>query len=137
MGRSFSLTTPLIQLHELGVRSAALVIGGMACFGVVMIAIADAQARRFTGTLAPVGPAYLELMVRELGPLLSALLASARISASTSAELSTMGVDGQLDALELCGGSPFEDLIFLLRPSSSSTPTGWPSSTRATSTAEI
>lgn len=101
----------LVQLHELGVRSAWLVAGGMAFFGAVLVTIADAQARRFTGNLQVVGPAYFELLVREFGPVMSAILVAARAGASHGAELATMAVREQVEALEMSAGDPLTDLV--------------------------
>jgi phospholipid/cholesterol/gamma-HCH transport system permease protein len=101
----------LRQLDELGVRSLWLVMTGMAFFGAVLVAFADSQARKFTGNLVIVGPAYFELLVREFGPVVSALLAAARGGASHGAELSTMSVNEQVEALEMSAGDPYADLV--------------------------
>lgn len=101
----------LFQADELGNRSVALVVTGLAFFGMVMVTIAHGQARRFTGNLTVVGPAYFELLVREFGPMVAALLAAARIGAANSAELSTMKVSEQIEALQLAAGDPLVDLV--------------------------
>ncbi len=101
----------LVQLHEYTARTVWLVVPGMAFFGTVMVTIANVQARRLTGNLTVVGPPYFELIVREFGPLVSALLAAAGTGAQTSAELSTMKVNEQLDALRLSAGDPLADLV--------------------------
>jgi len=49
--------------------------------------------------------------VRELGPITSALLAAARFGAASSAELSAMAVNEQVDALEMSAGDPLADLV--------------------------
>jgi len=101
----------LIQLTALGVRSAWLVLSGMAFFGGVMIAIANSQARRFTGNMTVVGPAYFELLIREFGPITSAVLSAARLGASSAAELSSMVISEQVEALEMSAGDPLADLV--------------------------
>lgn len=99
------------QLDRLAVGSAGLVITGMAFFGAVMVTIADAQARRFTGNLVVLGPAYFQLVLREFGPVASALLAAARYGASSAAEISSMAVTEQLDAIKMCAGDPESDVV--------------------------
>ncbi len=101
----------LVQLHEVANRSALLVIAGMACFGAVLVSIGYSQARRLTGNLTVIGPAYFELLVRAFGPMLSAILAAARSGASSSAELSAMKVNEQVEALEMSAGDPLADLV--------------------------
>jgi phospholipid/cholesterol/gamma-HCH transport system permease protein len=101
----------LLQLTALGARSVWLVMSGMAFFGGVMVAIANSQARRFIGNLTVIGPAYFELLIREFGPITSAVLCAARLGASAAAELSTMSVSEQVEALEMSAGDPLSDLV--------------------------
>lgn len=101
----------LVQLGELGAQSTLLVSSGLAFFGGVMTTIAWAQARKYTGNITVVGPAYFELMVREFAPLLVAVLAASRIGAAISAELASMSVNEQLEALELSAADPLAELV--------------------------
>lgn len=101
----------LVQLVEVGSRSSLLIVSGLTFFGAVMVTIAWAQARKYTGNVTVVGPAYFELMVREFAPLLVALLAASRAGAGTSAELAAMSVNEQLEALELCAADPIAELV--------------------------
>ncbi|RKG96573.1 ABC transporter permease [Corallococcus sp. CA053C] len=99
------------QVHALGGRSVWLVMSGMAFFGAVLVTIANEQAKKLIGNVAVLGPAYFEMLVRELGPAVSALLTAARAGASHSAELSTMSVNEQMEALEMSAGDPYADLV--------------------------
>jgi phospholipid/cholesterol/gamma-HCH transport system permease protein len=101
----------LVQLNELGSRSSWLVASGLAFFGTVMVTIAYAQARKYTGNISIVGPAYFQLLLRELGPLTGALLLASRAAAGTSAELASMSVNEQLEALELSAADPLAELV--------------------------
>jgi phospholipid/cholesterol/gamma-HCH transport system permease protein len=100
-----------IQFVELGTRSSWLVAGGLAFLGAVMVTIAWAQARKFTGNVAVVGPAYFQLMVREFAPLVAAILCASRAGAGTSAELAAMSVNEQVEALELSAADPLAELV--------------------------
>ena len=53
----------MVQLVEIGSKSSLLIVSGLAFFGAVMVTIAWAQARKYTGNITVVGPAYFELMV--------------------------------------------------------------------------
>src|SRR5919204_3400329 len=77
-------------------------------------AVTALQARyQFTGTI----PIYylagviVESIVLELGPVLTALVLAGRIGARYAAELGTMRVTEQIDALESLGRSPVSHLI--------------------------
>ena len=101
----------LRQMGELGTQSALLIGAGMAFFGTVIVTIAYAQARKYTGNITVVGPPYFELILREFAPLLTALLAASRQAASTSAELGAMSVNEQVEALELSAADPLAELV--------------------------
>ncbi len=101
----------LRQMGELGTQSSLLVGAGLAFFGTVMVTIAYAQARKYTGNITVVGPAYFELILREFAPMLTALLAASRQAASTSAELGAMSVNEQIEALELSAADPLAELV--------------------------
>ncbi|MFL5319318.1 MAG: MlaE family ABC transporter permease [Myxococcaceae bacterium] len=109
--RGISLRECVVQFYEIGNRSVWLVMSALSFFGAVMVIIADGQARKLTGNLAVVGPAYFELLVREFGPITCTVLAAARAGAGTSAELSSMSVNEQVEALELSNGDPYADLV--------------------------
>jgi phospholipid/cholesterol/gamma-HCH transport system permease protein len=101
----------MVQLVEIGSKSTLLIVAGLAFFGAVMVTIAWAQARKYTGNITVVGPAYFELMLREFAPLLVAVLAASRVGAATSAELAAMSVNEQLEALELSAADPVSELV--------------------------
>ena len=101
----------LHSLHDTGNRSSWLVASGMAFFGVVLVTIANAQARRFTGNLSVIGPAYFELLLREIGPLTATVLAAARGGARDASELASMSVNEQVEALEMSAGDPLAELV--------------------------
>lgn len=110
-GQRPPLKLVLAQLDELGTRSLWLVTLGMAFFGAVLTTIAWLQARKYIGNVAIAGPAYLQLLVRELGPVVAALLTAARAGAGASAELASMSVNEQLEALELSAVDPLSELV--------------------------
>lgn len=58
-----------------------------------------------------VGGLIVQTIVLELGPVLTALLLSGRIGARYAAELGTMRVTEQIDALESLGRSPVSHLV--------------------------
>src|SRR5882672_648578 len=68
---------------------------------------------QFTGTLPLyyAGAVISESMILELGPVLTALILAGRIGARYAAELGTMRVTEQIDALESLGRSPYSHLL--------------------------
>src|SRR5438045_8605496 len=68
---------------------------------------------QFTGALPLyyAGAVISESMILELGPVLTALILAGRIGARYAAELGTMRVTEQIDALESLGRSPVSHLL--------------------------
>lgn len=99
------------EAHRLGNRSLLLVVVVMALAGDIMVTQAAAQAQRIVGDLGLVGPAFLQMLVRELAPVIVALMVAARYGAGAAAEIGTMAVTDQLDALRLAGVDPIDELV--------------------------
>jgi phospholipid/cholesterol/gamma-HCH transport system permease protein len=98
------------HLDELGAKS--LPLAGTS--GLIMGLILAMQTRP---TLARFGAeSYLPAMVavsviRELGPVLTALIVAGRVSSGIGAELGSMRVTEQIDAMEVAGINPFKYLV--------------------------
>jgi phospholipid/cholesterol/gamma-HCH transport system permease protein len=101
----------LRQIYDVGNRSLLLVLGGMMFFGAVLMAHGSSQARRVVGDYSVVGPAYFELLLRELGPTFAGILAAVRLGAALSAEMASMQVTEQVDALRMSAGDSLTDLL--------------------------
>lgn len=100
----------LAQAYEIGVRSLPIVFLISAFAGVVMALQAGYQ---FTGTVpwSIVGSIVTESILLELGPVLTALILAGRVGARIAAELGTMRVTEQIDALETLARDPVSYLV--------------------------
>ena len=78
--------------------------------GAIMSVQFNAQLKEF-GALTVLGGLATSATIRELGPLLIAFMLSGKIGAYTSAELGTMRVSEQIDAIRCLGTDPIEYLI--------------------------
>lgn len=85
---------------------------GMAGFfvGAVMSVQFAMQLRDF-GALGYLGGLATSGTIRELGPLLIAFMLSGKVGAYTSAELGTMRVTEQIDAIRCLGANPIQEII--------------------------
>lgn len=85
---------------------------GMAGFfvGAIMTVQFTMQIKAF-GALGYLGGLSTSATVREVGPLLIAFLLSGKIGAFTSAELGTMRVTEQIDAIRCLGANPIQEII--------------------------
>jgi phospholipid/cholesterol/gamma-HCH transport system permease protein len=100
----------LQQAYHLGVQSWAIVLLTSLFTGMVFSLESANQAVQYGfGNL--VGGAVAFTMARELGPLLSAIVVAGRSGAAISAELGSMVVTEQVDALQALGLSPVRMLV--------------------------
>jgi phospholipid/cholesterol/gamma-HCH transport system permease protein len=107
---SWRVSLVLHQLLEIGYRSQAVVIVTGAFTGAVFTAQTFFQFSALNMDSA-VGPVVSVAMCRELGPVLTGLMVAGRVGASMSAELGTMKVTQQIDALRALAVSPVDYLV--------------------------
>ncbi len=97
------------QMEHIGVNSLPLVI----VIAVFTGAVAAWQAAYQLEGIAPLsflGTATSRAIITELGPVLTAIVIAGRVGASIAAELGSMKVTEQIDALETMGISPIRYL---------------------------
>jgi len=108
--RPFELNALVEQLDAMGVRSMS-VVGLTAIFSCMVVAIQFTfQMARF-GAQDYVGQVVSVTQVRELGPVLTGLIAGGRIGAGITAELGAMQVTEQIDAIRSMGADPVRKLV--------------------------
>jgi phospholipid/cholesterol/gamma-HCH transport system permease protein len=98
------------QLHFIGVKSQSVVLITGAFTGMVLCAQTYFQFHKVkmdTATLAVVSVS----MCSELGPVLTALMVVGRVGAAMAAELGTMRVTEQIDALRTLATHPTDYLV--------------------------
>src|SRR5437016_1735171 len=89
----------LVQLRRVGVDSLPVALF-IAAFTGVVLALQASYTFRNTVPLYFVGTLVGKTMMLELGPVLAGLALAGRVGASMAAELGTMKVTEQVDALE-------------------------------------
>ncbi len=105
-----SLRLIVRQIYEIGFRSQMVVLVTGAFTGAVFATQTFFQFSRLQMETA-VGPVVSVSMFRELGPVLCGLMVAGRVGASMSAELGTMKVTEQIDALRALGVHPVDYLV--------------------------
>ena len=110
------------QLYEVGYRSlpVILITGG---FVGAVIAVQAIEQFRAVGLESRMGAVVNLSVVRELGPVLAGIMLAGRIGGALTAQLGTMNVTEQIDALRSMGVDPIRYLVaprvlacFLLTP---------------------
>jgi phospholipid/cholesterol/gamma-HCH transport system permease protein len=101
----------LRQLYWIGNRSLVFVAVTLGFIGMVMTYEACLQLARVTGDFSQVGSQFLRLVVSDFGPTLTALMLATRVGAGIAAEIGSMKVTEQIDALRMSGVLPIDHLI--------------------------
>ena len=96
--------------HAVGVRSVPVVAVTGLFIGMV-IAIQSYDQFSQLGMASHLGGIINLSVVRELGPVLAACMLAGRIGSAMAAELATMRITEQIDALECLGANPIAYLV--------------------------
>jgi len=105
-----NLKNILKQFEEVGTNSIPVVIITGA-FTVMVLALQSYTGFKRFNAEAFVGSVVAISMTRELGPVLSALMVSGRVGSAMAAELGTMQVTEQIDALYTLATNPIKYLV--------------------------
>ncbi len=107
---SIRVNETFAQAYLLGVQSTAIVLLTSLFTGMVITLESANQARSF-GVSNLVGGAVAYVSARELGPMLTGVVVAGRAGAAIAAEIGSMAVTEQLEALKALGLSPVRMLV--------------------------
>jgi len=98
------------QVNFIGVKSSSIILLTAAFSGMVLGLQGYYTLRKF-GSEALLGPAVGLTLIRELGPVMSALMVAARAGSASAAEIGIMRITEQIDALEAMAVNPMKYLV--------------------------
>lgn len=98
------------ELYEVGVLSVPVVSVVGAFIGMVMAIETYASFKNF-GQEERLGVVIILSVVKQIGPVLAAVMLAGRVGGALTAELGTMNVTEQLDALRVMGADPIRYLV--------------------------
>lgn len=102
--------TLLRNCYEMGVRSVGVIVITGMFIGMVLAVQTYAQFHSL-GLETRLGTLINVSVVRELGPVLAATMLAGRIGSAMAAELATMRISEQIDALICLGANPIHYLV--------------------------
>jgi len=106
----FYVRNLLKQMEVIGVDSVPVVLTTALSTGMVLALQSYTGFKRF-GAESLIGTVVSLSMTRELGPVLTGLMVAGRAGAAMAAELGTMKVTEQIDALETLATNPMKYLV--------------------------
>ncbi len=103
----------MCQMYEIGNRSLAFLAVVMGFIGMISVYQGGLQTQRVVPDLSLLGATFLQLLVRDLAASICALMLATRVGAGIAAEIGSMVVTEQVDALRMCATDPID---YLIRP---------------------
>jgi phospholipid/cholesterol/gamma-HCH transport system permease protein len=100
----------LPQFYEVGTKSVP-VVGVVGAFIGMVMAVETYQQFRNFGQENRLGEVIALSVVKQIGPVMAAVMVAGRVGGSLTAELGTMNVTEQLDALRVMGSDPISYLV--------------------------
>jgi phospholipid/cholesterol/gamma-HCH transport system permease protein len=108
--KPFNFRLVLEQLDEIGFKSVPIVVASAMAIGMVMV-VQLAWGFAWFGAKGVVGPVVSLSFVRELGPVVTSLLVGGRVGSGITAEIGSMKVTEQIDAIRTLGADPVRKLV--------------------------
>lgn len=108
--RPFELPELARQITQIGLRSLSIALLTSAFSSMVITVQFALQLSRF-GAKSWVGSVVGVTLARELGPVMTALVVGGRVGAGIAAELGSMAVTEQIDAIRVLGADPIRKLV--------------------------
>ena len=100
----------IVQMSVMGVNSMLIVFLVVSFTGMFLSLMLTQQAMRF-GSLEFIGTAITFIMIRELAPVLTAVVMAGRVGSAIASELGSMKVTEQIDALHSLAVNPVRYLV--------------------------
>jgi phospholipid/cholesterol/gamma-HCH transport system permease protein len=101
----------LREMYRMGNKSLFFLTVVMFFIGLIMIFHTCNQVNRITGDLHLVGATYLQLIVRDMAMSIGSVMIATRVGAGIAAEIGSMMVTEQVDALRMCAADPIDYLV--------------------------
>jgi phospholipid/cholesterol/gamma-HCH transport system permease protein len=100
-------------MYSIGNQSLVFLCVVMAFIGMIVVYQGGLQLLRVIPDMSQLGATYLELLVKDLAATICALMLATRVGAGIAAEIGSMVVTEQVDALRMCATDPID---YLVRP---------------------
>lgn len=99
------------QAYIIGNGSVLFVTVTMVAIGMIMVVQSALQAMKVVPDLGMLGANIIQLMVRDFAATICAMMLATRVGAGIAAEIGSMVVTEQVDALRMCAADPIEYLV--------------------------
>ncbi len=99
------------QMFEIGNRSVFFLTVVMGFIGMILVLQGGLQVKRILPEFSQVGATFLDMLVRDLAASIGSLMLATRVGAGIAAEIGSMVVTEQVDALRMSAADPIDYLV--------------------------
>ncbi len=99
------------QAFLIGNRSVPFVAITLGVLGLISVFQVATQIKQVIPDFTMLGAAFLQMMIREFAPTITGLMVATRVGSGIAAEIGSMVVTEQVDALRMCNADPVEYLL--------------------------
>jgi len=111
LSRPYYIREIIIQMDVIGVGSLVIIVLTGAFVGGIL-ALQSAKTLKTFGAQSQTGLLVMTSMVREMGPVLASIMLAGRVGSAIAAELGSMVVSEQVDAMRALGTDPIKKLVW-------------------------
>ena len=99
------------QMYGMGNRSLMFITVTLGFLGMILVYQVATQVERILPDFSMLGPAFLQIMVKEFAPTIVGLMVATKVGSGIAAEIGSMVVTEQVDALRMCNADPVDYLL--------------------------
>jgi len=99
------------QMYLVGNKSVPFVAITLAVLGLISVFQVATQIKQVIPDFTMLGAAFMQMMVREFAPTITGLMVATRVGSGIAAEIGSMVVTEQVDALRMSNADPVEYLL--------------------------
>ena len=99
------------QMFRIGNKSLFFMTVTMGFIGMILVFQSGMQARKVLPDMTLLGATYAKFLIRDLAASIGAMPLATRVGAGIAAEIGSMVVTEQVDALRMCSADPVDYLV--------------------------
>jgi len=99
------------QMQVVGMESLVFIMGAIGFLSMILVVQSGTQIERILPDFGLLGPSIIELLVKQFGPTVTALMIATKVGTGIAAEIGSMVVTEQVDALKMSNTDPIEHLV--------------------------
>lgn len=99
------------QMYAIGNESVVFITVTIGFLGMILVYQVATQVEKILPDFSMIGAAFLQIMIKEFAPTIAGMMIATRVGSGIAAEIGSMVVTEQVDALRMCNADPVNYLI--------------------------